>query len=41
MLYFELVFVFDAVIGKKNGAWYGNNMLDMTLDILLLYKANL
>ena len=23
--------IFDTVIGKKNDAWYGNNMLDLTL----------
>jgi len=23
--------IFDAVIGKKNDTWYGDNMLDLTL----------
>jgi len=25
--------IFDAVIGKKNETWYGNNMLDKTLAV--------
>jgi len=25
--------IFDAVIGKKNDTWCGNNMLDLTLGL--------
>jgi len=31
--------IFDAVIDKKNDAWYGNNMLDLTLDFFITFWA--
>jgi len=33
---FGTVKIFDAVIGKKNDTWYGNNMLDSTLTFHLV-----
>jgi len=34
-----MVKIFDAVIGKKNEAWYGDNMLDLTLKGLVVVDA--
>ena len=30
--------IFEAVIGKKNNAWYGNNILDLTLGVSIHNK---